>query len=118
VVEGLKGKGGLADRGQISTEDLANYVIKRVEELAKLQKEEQEPQYFRGRERKTMCWLGGDQLLHRGEAITKPRPPTAKRTPRPPPVVGGVSRERSARRPRRRGRGGVHGPRRACPPHS
>jgi WD40 repeat protein len=50
VVEGLQGKGGLASRKQISTKDLAAYVIKRVEELAKQQKQEQEPQYFKGRD--------------------------------------------------------------------
>ena len=36
--------------GQISTKDLANYVLKRVDELAKSLKGEQEPQYFRGRD--------------------------------------------------------------------
>jgi uncharacterized caspase-like protein len=46
VVEGLEGKGGLAARKQISTRDLAAYVIKRVEQLAKQQKQEHEPQYF------------------------------------------------------------------------
>jgi hypothetical protein len=35
---------------QISTKELADYVIKRVEELAKAQKAEQEPQYFKGRD--------------------------------------------------------------------
>jgi WD40 repeat protein len=50
VVEGLEGKGGLAARRQISTKDLADYVIKRVEELAKAQKQDQEPQYFKGRD--------------------------------------------------------------------
>jgi hypothetical protein len=33
VVEGLEGKGGLVGKKQISTKDLADYVIKRVEEL-------------------------------------------------------------------------------------
>jgi hypothetical protein len=50
VVEGLEGKGGIAARRQISTKELADYVIKRVEELAKAQKAEQEPQYFKGRD--------------------------------------------------------------------
>jgi WD40 repeat protein len=50
VVEGLQGKGGLGARKQISTKDLAAYVIKRVEELAKQQKQKQEPQYFKGRD--------------------------------------------------------------------
>jgi hypothetical protein len=48
VVEGLEGKAGGADRRQISTKELADYVIKRVDELAKAQKASQEPQYFRG----------------------------------------------------------------------
>jgi uncharacterized caspase-like protein len=47
VVEGLEGKGKLATDSQISTKELADYVIARVEELAK---GEQQPQYFRGRD--------------------------------------------------------------------
>jgi Caspase domain/WD domain, G-beta repeat len=47
MVEGLEGKGGIAERRQISTKELADYVIKRVEELAK---GKQEPQYFKGRD--------------------------------------------------------------------
>jgi hypothetical protein len=50
VVEGLEGKGGIAARRQISTKELADYVIKRVEELAKAQNASQEPQYFKGRD--------------------------------------------------------------------
>jgi len=50
VVEGLEGKGGLAERRQISTKDLADYVVRRVSELAKALKGEQEPQYFKGRD--------------------------------------------------------------------
>jgi uncharacterized caspase-like protein len=50
VVEGLEGKGGLAGKKQISTKDLADFVIKRVEALAKRQTQEQEPQYFKGRD--------------------------------------------------------------------
>ena len=50
VVEGLEGKGGFAGKKQISTKNLADYVIKRVEALAKAQKQEQEPQYFKGRD--------------------------------------------------------------------
>jgi hypothetical protein len=46
VLEGLEGKGGIAAHRQISTKELADYVIKRVEELAKAQKASQEPQYF------------------------------------------------------------------------
>jgi WD40 repeat protein len=50
VVEGLDGKGGIAAHRQISTKALADYVIKRVEELAKAQHASQEPQYFKGRD--------------------------------------------------------------------
>jgi uncharacterized caspase-like protein len=50
VVEGLEGKGGIAARRQISTKELAYYVIKRVEELANAQNTSQEPQYFKGRD--------------------------------------------------------------------
>ena len=50
VVEGLEGKGGVAARCQITTKELADYVIKCVEELAKAQKASQEPQYFKGRD--------------------------------------------------------------------
>jgi WD40 repeat protein len=50
VVEGLEGKGGLSAKRKVSTKDLADYVIKRVEELAKAHKHDQEPQYFKGRD--------------------------------------------------------------------
>jgi hypothetical protein len=50
VVEGIEGKGGIVARRQISTKELADYVIKRVEELAKAQNASQEPQYFKGRD--------------------------------------------------------------------
>src|SRR5262249_49441072 len=50
VIEGLEGKGELATRRQISTKELADYVIKRVQELARAQSESQEPQYYRGRD--------------------------------------------------------------------
>jgi WD40 repeat protein len=50
MVEGLEGKGGIAQRREITTKSLADYVIKRVEELAKGQKASQEPQYFKGRD--------------------------------------------------------------------
>jgi WD40 repeat protein len=50
VVEGLEGKGAMAARREISTKELAEYVVKRVEELAKSLKGEQEPQYFKGRD--------------------------------------------------------------------
>jgi uncharacterized caspase-like protein len=50
VVEGLEGKGGLQSKGQLSTRDLADYLVKRVSELAKRMQGEQEPQYFKGRD--------------------------------------------------------------------
>ena len=50
VLEGFEGKGGIAAHRQISTKELADYVIKRVEELAKAQKAEKEPQYFKRRD--------------------------------------------------------------------
>ena len=50
LVEGLDGKGALGVKRQISTRLLAEYVAKRVEELAKSLKGEQEPQYFKGRD--------------------------------------------------------------------
>ena len=50
MVEGLDGKGELAAKRQISTKELADYVVKRVEQLAKTLNGEQEPQYFKGRD--------------------------------------------------------------------
>jgi WD40 repeat protein len=50
VTEGLDGKGALADKREITTKGLAEFVIKRVDQLAKDMKAEQEPQYFRGRD--------------------------------------------------------------------
>jgi hypothetical protein len=50
VVEGLEGKGGIAAHRQVSTKELADYVIKRVEEVAKARHALQEPQYFKGRD--------------------------------------------------------------------
>src|SRR5262249_39566300 len=50
VVEGLEGKGAHAGKRHISTKELADYVIKRVAELAKTQNASQAPQYFRGRD--------------------------------------------------------------------
>jgi Caspase domain/WD domain, G-beta repeat len=47
LVEGLEGKGASPDHRQITTKELADYVKKRVEELAK---GKQEPQYFKGRD--------------------------------------------------------------------
>lgn len=50
VIEGLEGKGELASARAISTKALHDYVVKRVDELARSMKGEQEPQYFRGRD--------------------------------------------------------------------
>jgi WD40 repeat protein len=50
VVEGLEGGGGLDTRRQISTRELADYVVKRVGALAKAAQGEQEPQYYKGRD--------------------------------------------------------------------
>jgi WD40 repeat protein len=50
VVEGLRGSGDLASRRQLSTKELGDYVIRRVENLAKALQGEQEPQYFKGRD--------------------------------------------------------------------
>ena len=50
VVEGLEGKGEFDAKRQISTRELADYVVKRVDQLAKSFKGQQEPQYFRGRD--------------------------------------------------------------------
>ena len=47
VVEGLDAKDG---RRAISTKNLADYVVKRVDELAKVMQGEQQPQYFKGRD--------------------------------------------------------------------
>ena len=50
VVEGLDGKAAVAAKPEVSTKDLAQYVVKRVAELAKAMRGEQEPQYFKGRD--------------------------------------------------------------------
>jgi WD40 repeat protein len=50
MVEGLEGKGGIAQRREMTTKSLADYVVKRVEQLAKAQNASQEPQYFKGRD--------------------------------------------------------------------
>jgi WD40 repeat protein len=50
VVEGLRGAGAPEGRLRLSTKELADYVTKRVEELAKEQNAEQEPQYFKSRD--------------------------------------------------------------------
>src|SRR5262245_24431826 len=50
VAEGLDGKGALTGKREITTKGLAEFVIRRVDELAKDMKGSQEPQYFRGRD--------------------------------------------------------------------
>jgi WD40 repeat protein len=50
VVEGLEGKGVVPPTGEISTKSLADYVVRRVETLAKALNGEQDPQYFKGRD--------------------------------------------------------------------
>ena len=50
VAEGLDGSAGLGARRQISTRELADYVVKRVDEMAKALNGHQEPQYFKGRD--------------------------------------------------------------------
>jgi WD40 repeat protein len=50
VVEGLRGSGDLAAKRQLSTKELGDYVIRRVEQLAKALQGDQEPQYFKGRD--------------------------------------------------------------------
>jgi hypothetical protein len=50
AVEGLSREGQLGAKRQISTKELANYVVTRVDQLAKALNGVQEPQYFRGRD--------------------------------------------------------------------
>jgi WD40 repeat protein len=50
VVEGLEGKGSLAGKREISTKELAEYVVKRVSELAKKLQGNQTPQYLKARD--------------------------------------------------------------------
>jgi WD40 repeat protein len=50
VAEGLGAMGALSARREITTKGLADFVIKRVDELAKDMNGSQEPQYFRGRD--------------------------------------------------------------------
>ena len=45
-----EGKGAMATKGQLSTKDLAEYVVGRVGALARAMRAEQEPQYFKGRD--------------------------------------------------------------------
>ncbi len=49
VVEGVNGK-AKNPAGEVKTEGLRDFLFKRVPEMAKAQKREQEPQYFRGRD--------------------------------------------------------------------
>jgi hypothetical protein len=50
VVEGLDGRGKLESKPEVTTKSLADYVSKRVDELAKKVFSEQDPQYFKGRD--------------------------------------------------------------------
>ena len=50
VVEGLAGKGELEPKRQISTKELADYVVTRVTQLSRNLQRAQEPQYFIGRD--------------------------------------------------------------------
>ena len=50
VVEGLDGKGTFELKRRMSTRELGEYVIERVNALATALNSEQEPQYFRGRD--------------------------------------------------------------------
>ena len=50
MVEGLRGGGELAARRQLSTKELGDDVIRRVEEPAKAPQGAQEPRYFKGRD--------------------------------------------------------------------
>jgi hypothetical protein len=50
MVEGLEGKGDVGAKQQISTKELGDYVVKRIEQKAKSINGEQEPQYFKGRD--------------------------------------------------------------------
>ena len=45
-----RGGARVGAKQQISTKELADYVLKRVDELAKSLNGEQEPQYFKGRD--------------------------------------------------------------------
>ena len=53
MVEGLEGKG--TAKRELSTKELAEYVVRRVDELAKSLRGEQEPQYFKGRDAEGLC---------------------------------------------------------------
>jgi len=50
----------MATKGQLSTKDLAEYVVGRVRTLARAMRAKQEPQYFKGRDAETMSWCGGN----------------------------------------------------------
>jgi uncharacterized caspase-like protein len=50
MAEGLDSKSALGDKREITTKGIAEFVIKRVDGLAKNMSESQEPQYFRGRD--------------------------------------------------------------------
>jgi WD40 repeat protein len=50
VTEGLDGRAAMKSKNQVSAKDLADYVLKRVDQLARAMKARQEPQYFKGRD--------------------------------------------------------------------
>jgi uncharacterized caspase-like protein len=70
VVEGLEGKGGLDVNRQITTKSLSDYVVRRVDQLAKAMKGEQEPQYFKGRDAEDYV------LVREGSAAEAPSGPS------------------------------------------
>ncbi len=53
LVEALSGKADTEHRGRVDTAQLNDYLQKRVPELAKLLKREQNPQFFKGRDAET-----------------------------------------------------------------
>lgn len=84
VIEGLGGKGELGTKQQISTKELADYVVKRVEQLAKVLNGEQEPQYFKGRDAEDYVlarWAVGDTGGERPEAAPVVTSSTTAPTP-------------------------------------
>ena len=61
VVEGLDGKGAMAAKREMSTKELADYVIKRVDELAKSHATASRSRNTsRAATPRTTCWRGGE----------------------------------------------------------